>query len=118
MKGCNSVESYLNKILPIYNPKPLIPDVDFYTKFEVNPSKITQVRDQKQKWSSWHGRTQGHMDNKWYKIIPYPVCVQGIKDASFLNIAKIGFTTSKQDKGKKLTRSRGQKHFSSANQVW
>ena len=43
IKGHNFVES--QRIFPIYNRKPLIPNINVYAKFEENPSKIIRFSD-------------------------------------------------------------------------
>ena len=46
IKGHNSGLNRRN--LPIYNPKPLLPNINSYTKFEENQSQNTQDRERKQ----------------------------------------------------------------------
>ena len=52
IKGHNSGLYWQN--LPIYNPKPLLPNINPYTKFEENQSKNAQDRERKR---SADGRT-------------------------------------------------------------
>ena len=46
IKGQNSGLNWRN--LSIYNPKPLLPNINSYTKFEENRSKNAQDRELKQ----------------------------------------------------------------------
>ena len=46
IKGHNSWLNWRN--LPIYNLKPLLPNINYYTKFEENRSKNAQDRERKQ----------------------------------------------------------------------
>ena len=46
IKGHNS--EVVRPNLPIYNPKPILVDINSYAKFEENRSKTTQVRERKQ----------------------------------------------------------------------
>ena len=46
IKGHDSELNWRN--LPIYNPKPLLSNINSYTKFEENRSKNAQDRKQKQ----------------------------------------------------------------------
>ena len=61
IKGNNSEFTWQN--LPIYNPKPLFPNINSKTKFEENLSKNAQDKERKQ--SGDYGRTfvptDGHL---------------------------------------------------------
>ena len=57
IKGHNSGLNRRN--LPIYNPKPHLPNINSYTKFEENRSKNAQDREQKR---SADGRKYGRTD--------------------------------------------------------
>ena len=57
IKGHNSGLNCRN--LPIYNPKPLLPNINSYTKFEENRSKNAQDKERKR---SADGRTDGRTD--------------------------------------------------------
>ena len=79
IKGHNSVVNELN--WPICNPKPLIPNINDYAKFEKkNLSKNTQVREWKlsadgQTWTD--GRTLKRFGE--YNKIPHHLSVVGYK---------------------------------------
>ena len=62
IKGHNSGLNWRN--LPIYNPKPLLPNINSYTKFEENRSKNAQDREQKR---SADGRTDRRTDGRTHK---------------------------------------------------
>ena len=45
IEGNNSV--LIGRNLPIYNPKPLLPNINYYAKFEENLSRNAQDRERK-----------------------------------------------------------------------
>ena len=49
----------------MYNPIPLLPDINAYAKFEENRSKNTDVRARKRSADGWmDGRTDGWTDTQ------------------------------------------------------
>ena len=57
IKGHNSGLYWQN--LPIFNPKPLLPNINSYTKFEENRSKNAQDRELKRILTSIKGHNSG-----------------------------------------------------------
>ena len=64
IKGYNSGLNWRN--LPIYNPKPLLPNINSYTKFEENWSKNAQDRELKQKFEE--NRSKNAQDREQKQI--------------------------------------------------
>ena len=68
IKGHNSGLNWRN--LPIYNPKPLLPNINSNTKFGENRSKNAQGRERKEALTD--GRTlKRKFLNGGYNIIPH-----------------------------------------------
>ena len=54
--------------LPIYNPKPLLPNINYYAKFEENLSRNDQDRERKR---SGDGRTDGHSTQIFEQMVQH-----------------------------------------------
>ena len=57
IKGNNSVPIWRN--LPIYNPKPLLPNINYYAKFEKICQEMLQIESRNEVVTD--GQTDGHL---------------------------------------------------------